>query len=258
MDKPYPSSLDHHFQLPQVRQVATSRPLLWLRLGLQDMRDSPSASLSYGAILAAIGYMILAYAASMPYLFTAAISGFFLIGPLAAAGLYEISRRQDGGERVSFSRSLKGLARHGDSLLYFGVFLALVLIGWERISAILFALFYHDVVPDLGDFYRTVFFSGEYTHFVVSYLVVGGALAAVVYALSAIAIPMLMDREVDAITAAMTSARAVGVNLGAMALWAVITVAMVAIGFATMMIGLVLLLPLLGHATWHAYKDMVG
>lgn len=256
MDKPY-HSLDHHFHLPHVRPVDAARPLHWLRLGWRDMSDSLGASLAYGAFFAVIGYLILSYAADMPYLFTAAVSGFFLVGPLAAAGLYEISRRHEKGETVSFGQSLAGLRRHGDSLLYFGVFLAIALIGWERMSAILFALFYQGNVPDLSNFFRDVFLSGDYTHFVVAYLVVGGILAAVVFSLSVVSVPMLMDRDTDAITAAMTSARAVGVNLAAMAVWAALIVVLVAVGFATMMIGMAILLPLLGHASWHAYRDMV-
>lgn len=250
-------SLDQHFHLPHIREVGASRPFHWLKLGWGDMRDNLGASLTYGIFFAAVGYLILAYASGKPYLFTAAISGFFLVGPIAAAGLYEISRRHDAGEPASFGASLRGLTRHGDSLMYFGLFLAITLIAWERLSAILFALFYQGAVPELSNFARDVFLSGDYTHFVVAYLVVGGALAAVVFALSAIAIPMIMDRDIDAISAAMTSAKAVGVNLGAMAVWAALIVALVAIGFATMMIGMVVLLPLLGHATWHAYRDLV-
>lgn len=256
MDKSM-GTLEHHFHLPQIREVDPARPFRWLRMGWSDMTANLGASLTYGIFFAAIGYAILAYASDRPYLFTAAISGFFLVGPIAAAGLYEISRRHENGEPSSFASSLRGLMRHGDSLMYFGLFLAITLIGWERISAILFALFYQGNVPELSNFFNEVFLSGDYTHFVVAYMVIGGALAGVVFALSAIAIPMLMDRDSDAISAAMTSARAVGVNLGAMAVWAAIIVALVAIGFATMMIGMVILLPLLGHATWHAYRDLI-
>lgn len=251
------STLDRHFHLPHIHQVAADRPFAWLRMGWADMRDNLPASLAYGAIFSALGYLILAYATDMPYLFTAAISGFFLVGPLAAAGLYEISRRHERGEPASFMDSLRGLQRHGDHLFYYGAFLAFALIGWERISAILFALFYQGAAPDLANFFADVFLSGEYVHFVVSYLVIGGAIAGLIFALSVVSVPMLMDREADIATAMMSSARAVGMNLGAMAVWGALIVALVGIGFATMMIGMIVLLPLLGHATWHAYKELV-
>lgn len=256
MDKPA-SSLEQHFHLPHIREVDPARPFQWLKLGWSDMRENLGASLAYGLFFAAIGYVILSYAADMPYLFTAAISGFFLVGPLAAAGLYEISRRHEQGQPSSLIASLRGLTRHGDSLMYFGVFLGISLIAWERVSAILFALFYEGVVPDLTNFFRDVFLSGDYLHFVVAYLVIGGVLAGVVFALSVVSVPLLMDRDIDIISAGMTSAKAVGLNLGAMAVWAGLIVVFVAVGFATMMIGMVILLPLLGHATWHAYRDLI-
>lgn len=249
--------MDLHFALPHLRRVETGRPLTWLKMGWEDMRSNMMASLTYGLIFAVAGYLILAYASDIPYLFTAAISGFFLIAPVAAAGLYEISRRHEKGMPTSFAESLRGLRGHGDSLFYFGILLAMSLIGWERISAILFALFYHGDVPDMTQFYRDVFFSGNYINLVVAYVLIGGILAAAVYCLSAVAVPMLMDRSSDVATAMMTSARAVGHNLGAMILWAALLVGLMTVGFATMMIGMVFLLPLAGHASWHAYKDIV-
>lgn len=256
MDKPF-ENLEQHFHLPHVREVGIDRPLLWLRAGWEDMRENLGASLSYGVILAALGYLILSYAAGLPYLFTAAISGFFLIGPIAAAGLYEISRQHELGHPVSFFGSLRGLRGHADSLAYFGAFLAIALIGWERISAVLFALFYDGNVADLSNFFRSVFLSGEHLSFVAAYLVLGAILATVVFALSVTAVPMLIDRKVDIVTAAMASLRAVAVNPAAMAVWAAIIVGLVAVGFATMMVGMVILLPLLGHASWHAYRELM-
>lgn len=256
MDKPY-DSLDQHFNLAHIRAVGTDRPMRWLRMGWDDMRDNLGASLSYGVILSAIGYLILSYAADKPYLFMAAISGFMLIGPLAAAGMYEISRRHEKGERVSFTGSLRGLARNADSLAFFGAFLALALVAWERISAIMFALFYQGEVSNVTNFVSGILGSGENLYFLATYVIVGAVLAIVVFALSAISIPLLMDRDTDAFTAAMTSLRAVQVNFDTMMLWAVMIVGLIAIGFASLMIGMVILLPLVGHATWHAYRDLV-
>lgn len=250
-------SLDQHFSLPSIHSVDASRPFAWLKAGWSDMRNNLGASLTYGLALSVIGYLILSYAEEMPYLFTAAISGFFLVGPLAAAGLYEISRRYGNGEKPNFAQSLTGLRSKSESLMFFGFFLAFVLLSWERLSAILFALFFKGNVPDISNFARNVFLSGDYVQFVLVYMTAGGILAATVFALSVVAIPMLLDRKVDVITAAMTSFRAVEKNLGAMLVWAMLIVAFIAIGFATMMLGMALLLPLLGHATWHAYKDIV-
>lgn len=255
MDKPF-NTLDRHFQLPHVRSVSPGEPFEWLRQGWQDLRENAAASLSYGAIFTLAGYAILAWASDLPYLFTAAISGFFLVAPLLAAGLYEISRRHARGEKATFLESVAGLRDESGQLLAFGAFLAFALIGWERISAILFALFYVEGTADIGHFFRDLLLSGQYTSFVIAYFLVGGVIAAVVFALSAVSVPMLIDREVDIVTAMMASLRAVAVNLRAMALWALLIVALVAIGFATV-VGLAVLLPWLGHATWHAYKDLI-
>lgn len=249
--------LDQHFQLPHVRKIDTTRPLVWLRMGWQDLRGNPVASMTYGVLFALIGGLILSFADSMPYLFTAAVSGFFLIGPIAAAGLYEIARREEQGEVIGFADSLRGLRGHGDQLMFFGVFLAVVLLSWERLSAILFALFGQGETAVIGSFFRDLFLSGAHLDFVAAYVVFGGILAAVVFALSAVAIPMLMHRDSDVVTAMMTSARAVANNLRAMSLWAALIVGLISIGFVTLMIGMVVVLPVLGFASWHAYRELV-
>lgn len=250
--------LDRHFDLPTIRSVDAFQPFEWLRLGWHDLKRTPGASLAYGLLFAVAGWVLLSYAADRPYLFTAAVSGFLLVAPLLAAGLYELSRRQAKGEPTSFAASLTGWRRNGQSMAYIGLLLAIVAIAWERISAILFGMFYQGNVPDFGNFLSEIFLSGNYTHFASAYLVVGGALATLVYALSAVSIPMLMERKVDVATAMMTSVKVIGHNLGAMAIWAVLIVVLVAIGFATWLVGMIVILPLLGHATWHAYRQTVG
>lgn len=249
---------DAHFAIPHIRSVEPGRPLGWLRRGWQDLAGNPAASIAYGIFLALIGYLILVYASPRPYLFTVAISGFLLIGPLTAAGIYEISRQAEAGRKIGFLESLQGLQRHRDSLLHFGILLALMLVVWERISAIMFALFYSDRVPDLANFYRDVFFSGDYLQFVTAYVLAGGLIATIVFAITVVSIPMMMDRDVDIMTAMVTSARAAMSNPAAMLIWGALLVALVLIGFATMMVGAILLLPLLGHATWHAYRDLLA
>lgn len=256
MDKSF-SPLDRHFDLPAIARVEPGRPIQWLKAGWQDLLRSPAASLAHGAIFAALGALILLFAIDKPYLGTAALSGFLLVGPIAAAGLYEISRRHQAGQSAGFLDSLRGLKGHTDALFTVGIMLAFMLIVWERLSAILFALFYRGDIADLASFYSHVVFSGEYLHFMAAYLLIGGALAALVFALTAVSIPMLLDRDTDTISAMMTSLRAIAANPGPMAVWAALIVSLMALAFATMMVGLVLLLPLIGHATWHAYRDLV-
>ena len=250
-------SLDRHFDIPRVREVDAARPLHWLEMGWNDLREHGFASIAYGLFFAAFGYIILAFAAPRPYLVTAAISGFFLVGPILAAGLYEISRRAAAGQSAGLRESLRGITGSYESLLSIGIFLAIVMLGWERVSAVLFALLFTGEITELSGFMRTVLFSGEHIGFTMVYMAAGFLFAALVFCATVVAVPMLMDRDTDMVTAMMTSLRTVSINPRAMFVWAALIVLLIGIGFATMMIGLVLLLPLLGHASWHAYRDLV-
>lgn len=256
MDQPL-KSLDQHFQIPTVREIDPARPFKWLRMGLQDLLDDPSPSLTYGVLFALAGAVIFSFVNHNPSLFMTAATGFLLIGPITAAGLYEIARREEQGEVIGFMTSLRGLGAHAEQLMQFGLFLAIMLVVWERMSAILFALFDHGDTAVVSFFFRDIFLSGAHLDFVAAYIVAGGVLAALVFALSAVAIPMLMHRDTDIVTAMMSSARAVLGNLRAMLLWAALIAGLIAIGFATMMIGMVVILPVLGFASWHAYRDLI-
>jgi len=257
MDEHFGHLNAHSRALPRVRAVNAARPWLWLKLGWQDLSANPPPSLVYGAFFSVLGLLILSYASTSPALFSAAISGFLLVGPVAAAGLYEISRQRDRGHACSLRESLRALKGHRRGLFAFGCMLAVVLWLWVRLASLLFGVFYTVEAPDLLSAFADIVFSGMYTHFAIAFLIIGGALAAGVFAVSAVAIPMLLDREVDILTAMHTSARAVAHNLGAMALWAVLIVAAMVVGFASLLFGMVILLPLVGHATWHAYRDLV-
>ena len=220
------------------------------------MRGNLVESLVYGVAVAAIGWLIWTYTAGRPQQFTASITGFFLLAPLLAAGLYEISRRHELGMDTGFGESLQGWRRSAEGLAQFGLELVLVAILWERLSAILFALFYNGTVPNFDAFFRDVFLSGDYWRLTVVYVVVGGILATAVFVMCAISIPMLLDRDVDIYTAMATSLIAVGRNIPAMVIWAALIVVLTAIGFATLLIGMIVIFPVLGHATWHAYRDL--
>ncbi len=250
------AEVERHFDLPPIRRVPAGRPFAWLAQGFRDMRGNLVESLAYGFVFAAIGWVIWTYTADRPQQFTASITGFFLVAPLLAAGLYEISRRHELGMDTGFGESLQGWRRSGGALAQYGLELVLIAIFWERISAILFALFYNNTVPNFDAFYRDVFLSGDYWRLAIVYVAVGAMLATVVFVASAISIPMLLDRDVDIYTAMATSLVAVGRNIPAMAIWAALIVVLIAIGFATLLLGLIVIFPLLGHATWHAYRDL--
>lgn len=247
--------LDQHFSLPKTHSVSVGRPLQWLVRGWLDMMKHPGPSLAYGLVVTLVGWSLLALAIEHPYLLTTFVTGFLLLAPLVAAGLYELTSEREEGRPTSFTQSLTDLAKNFGQIAFFGIILGMVAIAWERVSAILFALFYSGGEITMGGFVAAML--GEYQLLLLLWLGAGFILACIVFALTAVSIPMLADKEVDAITAMMTSLRVVGDNLPAMMLWAALIVALIAIGFLTYLIGLIVIFPLLGHATWMAYKDLV-
>ena len=252
-------ALDRHFRLPAIRYVEPARVQVWLRQGWKDLRANPAPSLTWGLFYAILGYLVLVWATDLPHLLTAAVSGFMLIGPIAAAGLFELSRQHEEGAKIGFIRSIRNLRRNREQLLCVGTFLVLTLISWIWFTAMLFALFALNtdgIGIGITHVAQQVFLNPAHIKFTLTYILIGGSLAALVFALSFIAVPMLVDRNADFVTAMMTSLRAVTANLLTMLLWASILLVLMVIGFVTW-IGLIVLFPLLGHASWHAYRDLV-
>ena len=254
---PDQSPLDQHFSLPKIRRIGPDRPLTWLRAGWRDLVDNPIASLAYGLLFAISGDIILIFAWHNAHFFLAAVSGFFLISPLLCAGIYEISRRQEAGLASTHIESLAGWSRNGESIAMFGLFLAFVGFVWERLSAVLFTLLIPESAADLASFVSGILRADEYLVLAIVWLVAGACLACFVFAVSAVSIPMLLDRDTDFVTAMMTSVRAVLLNLRTMVWWGALIVMLTLIGFSTLLLGLIILMPLIGHATWHAYRDLV-
>jgi uncharacterized membrane protein len=247
----------HLIDTPGIRKVPAGRPFVWLKQGLADMARTPGASLTYGVAFAAVGALIVWLAWGRGHIAPAMTTGFLLVGPFFAGVLYDLSRQLERGGPVDTVSALHSWQRNAGSISLFGLLLALTLIMWERMSAVIFALFYGGRVPDLRNFVGDVLLSGQYNELLVAYFGVGGLIAIAVYAFSAVSLPMMLDRDVDIATAIVTSVQCVARNPAAMLLWAVIIVALMAIGFATWMVGLVLVFPWLGHASWHAYRDLV-
>jgi uncharacterized membrane protein len=243
------------FDLPAVRTISAERPLAWLKAGWRDLKANPLPSLAYGLLFALGGDLIILAVLDHPHLLTVAISGFFLLAPLLAAGLYELSRASGRGERLLFIDSLRCFRRNGQSLALFGLLLALMAIIWERFSAVAFALIGGDMVGSavLSD----IILGGEHLGFIATWFAIGAIMAMVVFALAVVSVPMMLDRDADVATAMLASLRAVAHNPWPLLLWAAIIVALTLLGFATLLFGLVVLMPILGHASWHAYRDLV-
>ena len=240
-----------------MRRVGFGAPLAWLALGWRDLWRQPAASLFYGIAIAVTGAVILGVTASLPYLFAAAITGFLLVAPMLAAGLYELSRGYLAGEPASLVDSMVAWRRNPSGLVGFALLSILAGTLWQVVSIVIVALFYKgEALAPMAMIIEVVINPKHYLMFFI-YMCAGGFLAALVFAVSVVSMPMLVDRRCDLLTALTTSINAVAENPLPLALWASILMILTGLGFATALIGLVLILPWLGHASFHAYKELV-
>jgi uncharacterized membrane protein len=251
------SEFDRRPSLADVAHVEASRPFVWLERGWNDLRANPGPSLAHGVTLLVLGYVVLMLCSTHVALVAAALSGFLLIGPIFGAAFYELSRLRGAGQPVLFDASLEGAIKNGKSLVFLGLVLAALGLAWAWLSVVLFERAFGGHVPSLADSAYQTLSGGNYTRFILMYLATGAVFAVVAFLLSAVAAPMIFDGRADTTTGIAMSIKAAIANPGAMAVWALIIAGLTAIGFATFMIGLVVILPLLGHATWHAYRDLI-
>jgi uncharacterized membrane protein len=204
-----------------------------------------------------MGWLILLMFSTEIHLLAAAICGYLLVGPVFGAGFYALSRLRAAGQPASFDASIDGALKNGRRLASLGMVLAILAIVWVSLSGLLFERGFGGVPPVTSDnLYRTIL-DWHDAGFFVTYLATGGILALIAFVLSAVSAPMIFDRATSTGTAILTSIKAVAVNPAAMLIWAMLIAVLTAIGFATLLFGLAIVLPWLGHATWHAYRDLV-
>ncbi len=245
------------FVFPDIREVAAGRPLLWLARGWADMRATPWQSFFYGFCFAAMGLLLLlVFRFAIDYTSTLAM-GFMLLGPILAIGLYDLSRQCERGGGVSFRQSLVAWRENTGGIGIYVLILTVIYLVWARASLVSFALFESRAMPTWGAFV-TQLTEMKNIPFLMMFFGVGLVFAALVFAFSAVSIPFLLDRRSDAITAAAVSVACLAKNPVAMFCWALLIVLLIGIGFVTAYIGLLVTGPLIGHATWHAYRDLVA
>lgn len=245
-------------EMPDVRRIGAWQAFAWVGAGVRDLRAAPLHSGFYGVVFAVVGYLALGLLGQLPYLVTAMISGFLLLAPFLAIGLYRISQQLEAGRAPRLVDSMTAWRRNYGSIGLFAAFLGFAFIFWERLSAILFALFHGLDLPEIENLTGWIFLLSEDPVFLVVYLGLGAIAAGIVFACSVVSIPLMLDRHIDPVTALVTSVRATLANRFALAVWAITIVVLVAIGIATWFLGLVVIMPVLGHASWHAYRDLVA
>lgn len=244
--------------LPGIRSVTFDQPFHWLRAGAQDMVKAWPLSLFYGIVFALLGYGLVLAAGNRPHLAMALTSGFLFVAPLLATVFYCVSHRLEHHHKLpNLFVPLLSWRANPASLGLFALMLVFILISWERISAILVGLFLSGSgiagLPDL----LTLSAVRQHADFVLAYLAFGGVLALMVFSLSVVSLPMLLHRKVDFATALVTSFMATRLNFPVMLLWGALIAALVAVGMATNFIAMVVIFPWLGHASWHAYRELI-
>jgi uncharacterized membrane protein len=232
------------------RTLSPLAPLGWIAKGWADLRAAPLQSLSYGLFTAALS-LLMAFVAirfGSYWLLLATLSGFVFLGPVLCLGLYAISAQLERGQQPSHRASFReaGLHRLGTEMV-FALMLLIVFLVWARAGSMVHIFFPVEANPDFSDL-LTYFGVGS---------AVGAVFAAFTFAASAFSLPMIMHRDVDTVTAVVTSINAVLRNRLAMLVWAAMIVLGIVLGFVTGFLGLIITIPVLGHATWHGYLETI-
>ena len=240
-----------------VRSVRTLQPLGWLERAWHDIRITPALSFGHGAALALFGWLLLLTAHHRFWVLAGAFSGFLLVAPVLATGLYALSRALERGEPVDVRTVWRVWRSFDRRLMAFGALLALAGTGWVVTSAALITLFAPAPVTMPADFLRVVV-ANRHSWLFEAWLALGGLLAAPVFASSVVALPLLLDRDIRVFDAVLASWRVVIDNPAPMAVWAALVMGFCLLGLGAALLGLVFVIPMLGHASWYAYRDVLG
>jgi len=245
----------------EVRDIHPLQTLRWLRAGWRDFTRCPLPGLLHGAACALFGALLLAFAHDRFWLLSGAFSGFLIVAPILATGLYRVSQRLESdpslGQREGLRAALDIWRPRDGRLIVFGLLLGFAGTGWVFTSASLVTGFSGQPVRYPLEFIRHVMLHPDSWLF-EAWLVLGGVLAAPVFASSVVALPLMLDRPVGVLAAVLVSWRVVLANPVSMALWSGLLLGVSLLGMAAALVGLVVVVPWLAHASWHAYRDLVA
>ncbi len=238
-----------------LRPLRASDPLRWLAAGARDFKRAPLIGLFYGGCFMVMGWALLKVFEHAPAYTLALSAGFLLMGPFLCLGLYRVSQRLENGEKPDFGDSLLAWDTRTGQLAIFGFVLLVLEMLWGRATLVVFAVSF-DGMPDFKGSLMALL-SADNLPFIAAWAAVGAVFASLIYSVSVISIPMILHRQTDAITAGLTSLRLVLTQTGVMIVWGLLIAGLVLLALLPWFAGLLLVGPVIGHASWHAYRQAV-
>ena len=238
-----------------LRTLGWRSPLQWLSLGWRDFTRAPAIGLFYGVCFMLMGWALLAVFQHAPAYTLALSAGFLLMGPFLCLGLYRVSQRLESGAKPGFADSLLAFETRTGQLAIFGFVLLVLEMLWGRVTLVLFAVSF-DGMPDFKGS-LTALLSAENLPFIAAWSAVGALFAGLIFSVSVVSIPMILHRQTDAVTAALTSLRLVLTQTGVMLAWGAGIALLVGLALLPGFAGLLVVGPVIGHASWHAYREAV-
>ncbi len=239
-----------------LRTVSLADPFRWLVQGVRDFLQAPAIGLFFGGCFVAMGWALLLVFQNAPAYVLGLSAGFLLVGPVLCMGLYHVSDRLERGERPHLAEAVTAWRRKLNNLATFGVVLLVLEMLWARASLVVFALTFQGSMPDFAGSLRGLA-DPKNLNFILAWVGLGGVFATIIFAVSVVSIPMILDRRTDPITAGLTSIRLVLDQPHVLLLWAATITALVVLAMVPGFAGLLVVGPVLGHASWHAYRSAV-
>lgn len=231
-------------------------PFTWLRKGFADMRASYFAGCFYGLVFVMLGYALSLVYENYWKATMGLTASFFLLGPIVCTGIYDLSRQLQNSETLSLQHSMKAWLPNWKMMGFFAIILTFLMIVWARISIVMFALFADHEYPQLQNLISQIV-SLKNIEFLMVWTCVGAVFASLVFAISVVSVPMLLDRSTDTLEAIFTSANALWNNTLVCLVWASLIVCLIGLALVFFKPLLIFTAPLIGHATWHAYQALV-
>lgn len=244
-----------------VRNLPASRVFTWLGDGWRDLWTHPWMSLAYGVAIFLVTVLLIwsLVAFGWDYILFPALAGLIVLGPVLAAGLYDKSQALTAGEKPSLGRSLRVRPQAGGQIFFIGVLLTLVALLWMRAAVLIYALFFgYGPFPGMNHIVDLLLTTPSGWAMLVTGTAIGGLFAAFAFAISVFSVPMMLNERTDAVTAMGISMTMVWNNLRVTIAWGAVVLLLLILCVLTALVGLIIIFPLLGHATWHAYRDIRG